>query len=119
VADFPFNNEPDWTTMADEAIQYADLDTAPQLPPAPDVIELDDDDDDFAPSPLPSTLHCTLQYITKVEPNSAPPTISSPLLSHASPVPPPHYPSCTQAPPKRLDEYHLFTTSMADKSLNF
>jgi hypothetical protein len=105
--------------MADEAMQNADLDMAAQLPPAPEVIELDDDndDDDFGPSPLPSTLCCTLQYISKVEPNLAPSTISSPLPSHASPVPPPSYPSRTQAPPKRLGEYHLFTT-MVDKCLN-
>jgi len=102
--------------MVDEAMQNADLDMAAQLPPAPEFIKLDDDndDDDFGPSPLPFTLHCTLQYIPKVEPNLAPPTISSPLPSHAFPVPPSRYPSCTRAPPKRLDEYHLFTT-MADK----
>jgi hypothetical protein len=105
--------------MADEAMQNADLDTAAQLPPALEVIELDDsdDDDDFGSSPLPSTLHQTLQYIPKVESNLPPPTISSPLPSHASPVPPLRYPSHTQAPPKRLDEYHSFTT-MADKSLS-
>ena len=62
MADFPVNNEPDWTTMADEAMQNADLDMAAQLPPAPKVIVLDDtnDDEDFGPSPLPSTLRCTL-----------------------------------------------------------
>ena len=105
VADFLVNNEPDWTTLADEAMQNADLDMAAQLPPAPEVIELDDDDDDdyFGPSPLPSTQRCTLQYIPKVEPNLTPPTVSSPLPSHASPVSPPRYPSCTQASPKCLD----------------
>ncbi len=97
MADFLVNNESDWTTMADEAMQNSDLDTAAQVPPAPEVIELDedDDDDDFWPSPLPSTLHCTLQYIPKVEPDLAPPTFSSPLPSHASPVPLPRYPSRT------------------------
>jgi hypothetical protein len=79
AADFPVNNEPDWATMADEAMQNTNLDTATQLPPAPEVIELDDDDDDDSgPSPLPSTLYHTLQYIHKVEPNLAPPTVSSP-----------------------------------------
>jgi hypothetical protein len=119
ISDFSINDEPDWTIMADEAMQNADLDMAAQLPPSPVVNELDDKDDDhdFGPSHLPSTLCRTLQYIPKVEPNLAPPTISSPLPSHASPVPPPHYPSHIQAPPKHLDEYHLYTT-MADKSLN-
>jgi hypothetical protein len=119
VADFPVNNEPDWTTMADEAMQNNDLDMAAQLPPVPEIIELDDDDDDdddFGPSLLPSTLRCTLQYIPKVEPNLAPPTISFALPSHSFPIPLPCYPSRTQAPPKHHDEYHLITT-MADESL--
>jgi hypothetical protein len=95
VADVSVNNEPDWTTLA--AMQNADLDMAAQLPPAPEIIELDDnnDDDDFGPFSLPSTLHCTLKYIPKVKPDLEPSTISSPLPSHASPVPPPRYPSHT------------------------
>jgi hypothetical protein len=51
--------------MADEAMQNADLDMSAQLPPTPEVIELDDNDDDndFGPSPLPSTLRCKYSTI--------------------------------------------------------
>ncbi len=41
--------DPDWAQLAEEAIQNADLGKADPLPPAPEVIIIDDEDD----TPLP------------------------------------------------------------------
>ncbi len=51
----------------------------------------------------------------KVEPDLAPPAVSSPLSPHTCPVSSPRYPSCTCAPPKHLYDFHVYTT-MADDS---
>jgi hypothetical protein len=55
--DLPDNDEPDWTALADATMENADLDHAVHLPPAPEVIEIDDyDNDEAAPSLLPYAL---------------------------------------------------------------
>ena len=60
------NNDQDWTALANAAMENADLDVAPHLPPPPKVIKIDDDDDENGPSNLPSSLRQTLQYIPKI-----------------------------------------------------
>ena len=62
--DVVHDNDPDWTALADAALDNADLDIA--LPPSPDIVDLSHDDEDD-PSPLPSSLRQTLQYIPKLE----------------------------------------------------
>jgi hypothetical protein len=41
--------EPDWAQMADKAITNADLDNADHLPTPPEVIVINDDDNDSLP----------------------------------------------------------------------
>ncbi len=40
-----YSNEIDWSQLADDAAQNADLDVTEHLPPPPEVIEIDDDTD--------------------------------------------------------------------------
>ncbi len=51
-----YNNDPDWTALADAAMDNADLDIVTQLPSPSDVIDLSGEDDVDEPSPLPSSL---------------------------------------------------------------
>lgn len=110
VPDVAPDHDPDWAALADDAAYNADLDVTPHLPPAPEVIEILDDDDNEG-SPLPSSLRQTLQYLPKIEPPEETQHVS---LPSPAPLAPGHrYPQCTRAPPKRLHDY-LFTT-MADQ----
>ena len=110
------NNDPDWTALADAAMENADLDVVAQLPPPPEVIKLTDDDNVDEPSPLPSSLHQTLQYIPKLAPDSAP--VITPPVNPTTPSPPSRYPSRARAPPKHLEQYHLYTTVAEESSCN-
>ena len=67
--------------MADEALANADIDDTEALPPPPDVIIIDDGDD----VPLPPCIKQTLDYLSKVEPD----TSSTNLTTPRSPTSPP------------------------------
>jgi hypothetical protein len=100
------NDQEDWAALADAAIDNADLDVTPPIPQ--DIVDLSSNDDDI-PSPLPSSLRQTLEYIPKLESTSLP--VTPPPSNH----PRSRYPSRARAPPKHLTEYHLYTT-VADES---
>ncbi len=108
-----YNNDPDWTALADAAMDNANLDIVTQLPSPSVVIDLSGEDDVDEPSPLPSSLRQTLQYIPKLESDSAP--VTAPTATPTTPPPPSCYPSRACAPPNRLADYHLYTT-VADES---
>jgi hypothetical protein len=112
--DHQYNNDPDWTELADAAMENADLDIVTHLPSPPDVVNLTDDDDADEPSPLPSSLKQTLRYIPKLEPDSTPAPV--PTVTRTTPSQPSRYPARVRAPPKHLDQYHLFTTVADDSS---
>ena len=104
------NHDPDWSALADEAAFNADLDSAPHLPSAPEIIEIDDDDADDG-SPLPPSLSQALPFLSKIEPDD--PTPPATVPPQPPPLPTHRYPPRARAPPKRLDDY-VFTT-MADQ----
>jgi hypothetical protein len=112
--DHQYNNDLDWTELADAAMENADLDIVTHLPSPPDVVNLTDDDDADEPSPLPSSFKQTLRYIPKLEPDSTP--APAPTVAPTTPSQPSRYPARVCAPPKHLDQYHLFTTVADDSS---
>jgi hypothetical protein len=74
-----------WSQLANEAVYNADLDVTDVLPPSPEVIAIDDEDE-FAALPLPFPL-----VIPKVEPDLTIPNIKhTPTIP--SPLTPPQYP---------------------------
>jgi hypothetical protein len=75
------NNDPDWEQLADNSITNADFDHTDLLPTPPEVIEINDDDDDV---PLPPPVKQALEYLPKIEHNS---------LLHPSPPPTHPYPT--------------------------
>ena len=93
--------------MADEAITNADLDHTDHLPTPPEVIVIDDDDNDS----LPINMQCypTKDILPKIEPTIAP-------ASTPAPAPPPShcYPTRLRQPPKHLEFFHIFTTDAED-----
>ena len=48
-----YSNEIDWSQLADDAAQNADLDVTEHLPPPPEVIEIDDTDYVYVPPVTP------------------------------------------------------------------
>jgi hypothetical protein len=102
----PRNQDPDWSQLADEAIDNADLQEYDILPPAPEVIVIDDDDD----TPLPPALKHKYPPV-KVE---LPTATISPSGPQSPPAPTHRYPTRSRAPPSRLNDYHLFTTVADD-----
>jgi hypothetical protein len=115
--DTPVPHKPDWAQLADDAAQNADLDTADFLPPPPEVITIDDEDDFPATAILLTTSH--LPIIPKVEPNGIA-NGQSPKVESEGPPPqltlcpstpmPSYYPTRSLSPPQHLGKYHLFTT---------
>ena len=103
------NHEPDWATAADKARYNANLDATTALPPAPEIIDVDNYDNE---SPLPSSLRQTLQYLPKIDPDQPLCVTPESAVSTSS-----RYPTRTRAPPKRygFDDFHVFTT-MAEES---
>ena len=93
------SNKIDWSHLADEAAQNADLDVAEHLPPPPEVIEIDEDND-FVYVP-PATPFIKQEPTNFPEVSPSPPMPSSPS-------------SRTSARPRRLPgylaDYHMFTT---------
>ncbi len=105
-------DEPDWAQMADKAITNADLDHADHLPTPPEVIVIDDDNNDS----LPINMHCypSKTIHSKIEPMVEP-------TSTPAPVPPPShcYPTCLCQPSKHLESFHLFTTVAEDTKTSY
>ena len=114
---FDHPNEPDWSQLAEEAAHNADLDNTGQLPPPPEVIELDDDNDIVYVPP-----HNIVSPLVKQEPNisllsssrfgqCSSSSVQPPRVSH---IPPPTQSTQTSLRdhclPHRLDDFHLFTT---------
>ncbi len=99
-------DEPDWVQMADDTIANADLNHDDHLPAPPEVIVIDDDDND----PLPTQTKQTLDYLPKIEPDSQSQVISSP--SHC-------YPTRHCQPLKHLENFHLFTTVVEDTRTSY
>ncbi len=63
--------------MADEALANADINDMDVLPPPPEVIVIDNDDN----VPLPPSVNQSFDYLPKLEPDgptSLPPTSTSP-----------------------------------------
>jgi len=112
AVDAPFTQDAsqdvDWSRLADAAADNADLDNAEQLPPPPDIVEIDDADD--------------IVYLP-------PPSFNSPLIKQESaPAPSPSVSSPEHKPPisadsgstrrstrsrrqpGRLADYHVYTT---------
>jgi hypothetical protein len=71
-------DEPDWSQLANEAVYNADLDVTDVLPPPPEVIKIDDEDE-YATLPLPFPL-----VIPKVEPD-----LTIPNVKHTPTIPSP------------------------------
>ncbi len=87
----------------------ADLDVTPHPPPAPKVIEINDDDAADV-SHLPPSLRQTLQYLPKIEPDHDTIPVSVATQPPLAPLAHHHrYPQRSRAPPRRLDDY-IFTT---------
>ena len=103
----PFDEpyQPDWFDLADEAAQNADLATTELLPPPPDVIEIDDVDDEFVYTPP----HTTTSPFVKQEPTS-PPTPPTPADSVLPSATPPRPGARARRLPRRFDDFHMFTT---------
>jgi hypothetical protein len=77
-------DEPDWAQMADEAITNADLDHADHLPTPPEVVIIDDDNDDPLPINMQQISAILPKIVPKLEPTSTPTTVSPP--SHRYPT---------------------------------
>jgi hypothetical protein len=102
----------DWTQLADNAAQNADLDSTYFLPPPPEIITIDDGNDLPTTAILPTTSHLPISL--KVEPNYQSPKVESkgppPQLTLCPSTPMPScYPTRTCHAPQHLGKYHLFT----------
>jgi hypothetical protein len=89
----PVPQEPNWAQLADKAAWNANLDTTDFLPPPPEMITIDDEDDLPVTAILPATSHLPEPngYFPKDESNGPPPQLPlrpSTLTSSC-------YPSCS------------------------
>ena len=92
--------------MADEAITNANLEHADHLPTPPDVIVINNEDDD----PLPLYMQQPPAILPKIKPESSSTPMSPP--SHC-------YPTRLCNPPKHLENFHLFTTVAEDTRTSY
>jgi hypothetical protein len=102
----PFDepHEPDWFDLAGEAAHNADLDTTELLPPPPDIIEIDDNEEDFVYTPPHISTSPFVKQETPFSPT--PPTpVASVLPSTTSTRPG----ARSRRLPRRFDDYHMFT----------
>ena len=74
----------DWAQMADEALANADIDDTEALPPPPEVIIIDNDND----VPLPPRIKQTLAYLPKIKPDTL--SWNLPTLRSLTSQPPVH-----------------------------
>ena len=101
----------DWSQLADEAADNADLDNAEHLPPPPEVIELDDDNDIvYVPPPTYDSPFIKQEYVAVPSPS-----VPSPArMPHLSQIPlPSESTGCStrsRRPPTHLADYHVYTT---------
>jgi hypothetical protein len=102
----PFDKpyEPDWFELADKAAHNADLDNAEQLPPPPDVFEIDDDDEYVYVPPHTTTSPFVKQEPLSTHSSTTPTATGQPPTTSARPS------TRTRCPPSRFDDYHMFTT---------
>jgi hypothetical protein len=121
----PFRQpDPDWTQLADEAAENANLDFTKALPPLPGVLAVNDEDVLQAPMIQPTNtltgqqcvpvripkLECIPVRIPKIDQSSDTPA-PLPLYQESS-----RYPTCTHRPPQHLNDY-LFTTMAEEQAL--
>ncbi len=93
-----------WSRLADEATQNAEFDVAEHLPPPPEVIKIDKDNDFVYVPPVTPFI--------KQEPTNSQ-SINIPAASPSTPIPfspPSRTSTCPWRLPGYLDEYHMFTT---------
>jgi hypothetical protein len=120
---FPeYSNKIDWSQLADDAAQNADLDITEHLPPPPAVIEIDDDTDYVNVPPATPFIKQEPIISTPTDPpaQSSSPTSTSNFIPsrtrtpRVSQIPPPSTSSRVSTRNKRLpshlDDYHVFTT---------
>ena len=107
-------SHPDWTQLADEAAENADLDFTEVLPPLPEVVEVNDEDILHVPMVQPTNAiterQCAPSCIPKIEHSSV---SSAPLLPLQQSS---RYPTRTRRPPQHLNDY-LFTTVAEEQAL--
>jgi hypothetical protein len=95
--------DPDWTQLADEAAENADLDFTEALPPLPEVIAVNDEDVFQVPLVQPANALTEKQCV--------------PVQSSDTPAPLPHhqessrYPTRTRRPPQHLNDYVFMTVA--------
>jgi len=101
----------DWSQLADEAADNADLDNTEHLPPPPEVIELDDDNDIvYAPPPTYDSPFIKQEYIAVPSP-SVPSPARTPHLSQIQlPSASTGRSTRSRRPPTHLANYHVYTT---------
>ena len=80
----------DWSCLADKAAQNADLDVAEHIPPPPEVIEIDDNNEFVYVPPVTPFI--------KQKPTASPAASPSPPMPFSSS-------SCTSTRPRRLPGY--------------
>ncbi len=106
-------SDPDWAQLAEEAIHNADLGEADPLPPAPEVIIVDDEDD----IPLPLAGKKMFSPLPKIEPDLLPTTqiIPQPMPSSRNH----QYPTRICSLSTHLKDYHMFTTVAEDTYIDY
>ena len=97
--------EQDWFDLADAAAHNAELDTTELLPPPPDIVEIDDNEDDFVYTPP----HITTSPFVKQETSSSP-TPSTPVTSVLPSTTSTRLGARPRRPPSHFADYHMFTT---------
>ncbi len=104
----------DWTQLADEAGENADLDFTEALPPLPKVVTVNNEDVLQVPMIQPTyaltECQCVPIHVPKIEHSS---DTSAPL---PTPQQSSRYPTGTRRPPQHLNDY-LFATVAEEQSL--
>ena len=112
-------HEIDWSHLADKAAQNADLDVTEHLPPPPEVIKIDDNNNFVYVPPVTPFIKQEPDNSWSINIPKASPT--PPMPSHSIPPPtckpcildispPSHTYTCPWRLPGHLVDYHMFTT---------
>jgi hypothetical protein len=122
-----YSNKIDWSQLAVDAANNADLDITEHLPPPPEVIEIDDTDYVYVPPVTPFIKQEPIVSIPTDPPvqsssptrtsRSIPSRTSTPRVSQ---IPPPSTSSRVSTRnrrlPSHLGDYHVFTTVAAERT---